>query len=46
MSTKRTYQPSKIRRARKFGFRARNETSKGRLIMKRRTLKGRKRITV
>ncbi|HSX48813.1 MAG TPA: 50S ribosomal protein L34 [Candidatus Saccharimonadales bacterium] len=45
MSTKRTYQPSKIKRARKFGFRARNESHEGRLVLKRRMLKGRKKLT-
>jgi len=45
MATKRTYQPSKARRARKFGFRARNSSIKGRLILKRRKEKGRKRLS-
>jgi large subunit ribosomal protein L34 len=42
MSTKRTYKPSKKRRKRTLGFRARNRTPKGRLILKKRRLKGRK----
>lgn len=46
MATKRTYQPSKIHRARKFGFRARNATAKGRATLHRRTLKGRKRVSL
>ncbi len=44
MSTKRTYQPSKVKRARTYGFRARNKTQKGRLVLKRRALKGRRKL--
>jgi len=44
--SKRTYQPKKRRRQRVHGFMARMATRAGQLVLKRRSLKGRKRVAI
>ena len=44
--SKRTYQPSKIRRKRTNGFLVRSRTKGGQAVLRRRRQKGRKRLAL
>ncbi|QQS39058.1 50S ribosomal protein L34 [Candidatus Woesebacteria bacterium] len=43
--TKRTYQPSKIKRKRRHGYRSRSTTKLGKITLKNRRAKGRSKLS-